>query len=573
MLEKLDVEPQAAKDAGILPMPRWLWWLSFIGMMVILVLSRLTFAWTAVHRVLHLVDELDLTLGALDRFLGIPMANTSWPGMVNQLLLVPMFGAQYLFVSQGHPSPDGFFNFLSATYRDPWHALFIGRLIVVAVSSIGLSMLAIWLGKEIRSMTAAILMVLLLASVPEIWFYSVLGLGNGVAIGLMCIATAFAISPRDDRNIAFTRPVVVGVFAGLALASRNTMLPYVLFLIALMLWRDPRRPISRFIVFGLVIGIVVILTCAPIWIDPIRWLKATLGNYQRHGAPTGLFGAVRVLLAATPLWLVVLGSLATVLSLVQRQWALGIGVILCVGMMIVGASRSSIVQPRYFHSVILCLGVVSIIVLGNAMVGYIRSAKRGTGLIAAAALAFLALAALDIKETLGMFAGIQFPKEQILQLRITLENSHGKTIAIPLEYFPYVADLISSDSLAKIEAKCMAGVVDGTSVKDFLGTYGFSPEVARVMATNFNEKEVAFGARLRVMMVDQAPKPVHAVIYAPPATAVRFGLETADGVFDLVRSHQIAGVLVRAAERPPHMQGSEIAPGLLLVTNISAENR
>ena len=78
------------------------------------------------------VDELEMTLSSLDRFLGVPSTSLAWPGGSLQMLAIPMILIDLRFpVTQ-----DGFVAYLSHLYREPWHTVRLMRLLVIFVSSI-----------------------------------------------------------------------------------------------------------------------------------------------------------------------------------------------------------------------------------------------------------------------------------------------------------------------------------------------------------------------------------------------------------------------------------------------------
>ena len=113
-----------------------------VGLLALVILaSRIPGVSPPETGVLFNVDELEMTLSVLDRFLGVPSTSLAWPGASLQLLSMPLLLVHYM-VGTAYPiSQEGFVGYLAHSYREPWQAVALVRGTVAVVSSIGLALL------------------------------------------------------------------------------------------------------------------------------------------------------------------------------------------------------------------------------------------------------------------------------------------------------------------------------------------------------------------------------------------------------------------------------------------------
>lgn len=545
-------------------------WAGFAIVFCLVVASRLPFLIGQSFHTYRGIDEMSLTLAGADRFLGVPFTNTHWPGATNQLLLVPVFGVDYLVHAGLRPSPAGFIQFLSSLYRSPWQALFLGRLVVVLLSSAGFAVLATALADAGGSVLWGALLGLLLAATPQLWLYSVLALGNGIGIGFLCAATAVALGMgRKESICSYGRPLAIGALIGLALASRNILLPYLLFLCVLVWLQCDGGRVRRLwsVALVLVSGFVVLIFASPsMWSAPVRWAKANLGNYLKHGSGAGIGVALHALVETTPYWLLAAAAAGVIYALRQKRWLLVTGAMSVPFFMVAVAARAPEIAPRYFQSVPLDLVVFVGLVFGGRFAELIRG-RNGRSTPYSAALNFTAAAVAA-----GLLLAEGYAAAPVLRpdtapaaiaQRIANLTKKQPTARYAVNYalFHYLTADVTNHSLKRLELRCAAGVGSGDSVRPYLASYGFAKVVAEALPSDFNEKEQAFLARLRVMDVSESPGRLRLSFFAPAAAAVRFGLRTRRWVYSQLKKGRFAAVFDTAGDVPADLREKPLGAG------------
>lgn len=545
-------------------------WYVFIIVFFLILAARLPFIVGQSFRTFRGIDEMSLTLAGADRFLGVPFTNTHWPGAINQLLLVPIFGLDYLIHAELHPSPVGFIQFLSALYRSPWQALFLGRLVVVVISSAGFAILAAALAVESGSMLLGILLGLLLAATPQLWLYSVLALGNGIGIGFLCAATAVALSMGWEQIIhSYGRPLVIGMLVGLALASRNILLPYLLFLGVIVWLRYEGNTMRRLWSVALVpiAGLVVLIFASPsMWSAPVRWAKANLGNYLKHGAGAGIGVALHAVIETIPYWLLIAAAVGIIYALRQKQWLLVAGALSVPFFMVIVAARAPEIAPRYFQSVPLDLVVFVGLVFGERFTELVRRCDGKTKIHSnSVKFAIVGMVAGLLLVEWYVAAPILRPDMKLAVIARKIEDMAEKQpmdhYAVNYALFHYLTADVTNHSLKRLELRCAAGVGSGNSVRSYLASYGFAKVVAEALPADFNEKEQAFLARLRVMDVSKYPDRLHLSFFAPAATAVRFGLRSRHWVYNRLKTGRFVAVFDMADNVPTGLREKSLGVG------------
>jgi hypothetical protein len=526
---------------------------------------------------------MDLSLGAVDRFLGAPLTNTHWPGMVNQMLLVPTIivdAALHAHLGGGLSGTLTHFNrYLANVYRDPWRTLYLGRLIVVALFSIGATALTYATARRTRSPIVATLLAALVCTSPELWFASQCAMANGAAFGLLACAGAIVFLSTGEGHARTetleAREALIAIatatLCGLALATRNTMAPFVLFvfLVLVIETRGPRLRVAM--IFLAAVAVATLLACPAVWIEPIRWVKATAGNYRKHGAPRGIVGASREMFGILPWWLVASSVAAAAYGLRAAATRRFVAAALaCIATMVVLASRSPSVEGRYFHSVLLILWlmlarVVEALVAAPATLD-LADARRRT-LVAALALGSALALITNTTEWVRTFRALEAHSQVLTAAANEVSRDHGKRVAVPLSWLDHTLVLSSSRGVTEILDALQPRILSGETVAQYLATYGIDRGVAAAMALNFNEKELSFAARLRCIAAGGSFGDVDLVYYALPTVATRFSVESTERLSMLLANGELDAVYVAEGDGYRRYEGRDAAARMHPVTS------
>jgi len=513
---------------------------SFLVLLGVFIALRLPFARSTLGDGREKVDELNLTLSGVDRFLGAPFTNTHWPGMINQALLVPAISVDFLVQSRFRPTPEIFIEYLAATYRAPWSVLWLGRILVIGVASLGFASLALALARFSQRSWETVLGIIGITSIPELWDYTFRANGEGMGLGLLCLATVAAFSRIGSETAWFLRPLLAGLFAGLALACRNTLLPYLLFLAATLWMNSPDKRGRILLVFIAATGVFGVLGCPALWIEPIRFAKANLGNYRKQGAPIGSLAALRIMLAGAPVWFGGCSLLALIYAWFRGWSALCIGALAATALLIYTAAGSPFVNARYFISLDLVFGVLVVLTLAGIRQQLpVRLGRIYGWAVAGAALTLVFFGARTLAASASADAAISEAKT----VRQYIARSAGKRIAIPFDYFYHTAAFATNRSFQTIGERLETALADNSSTADYLRGYGFAEIVAQSLPLDFNEKDRAFAARLRVMAAASHPGAVEIYYYGAESYAKRNGLLTAEEALTMLHHGQLDGVI------------------------------
>ena len=513
------------------PRSRWVWTtVALLGIVVFL--SRLPLASTALHGSELTSDEADLTLMALDRLFGVPMTNTHWPGVTNQMLLLPVVGVDFL--TSGQPrNASGFATFAGQMYRDAWRLVFEHRLMVAALNAIALAGIAWSLRRAgLLRMVAA---VLLLQNTHLILF-GTQGLGNGPAlaarIGLLAIALV------SDRGVSRSRAIGLGLLFGVALASRNTSILLFPVVVAILGEHGGWRRWGDWLCAA---GATVVGS-APAWVaaslDPIRWLKANLGNFTKVGAPAGLGQALHTVLAAGG-WMFWIATIVAAVYLVirgrSRAVVIGWGIAFAAAVFI--SARSPLIETRYFDAIVLGAAFVCVLAVRVLLVGEPQSRFKLAGVLLTCA----ALAVVGWVNAWLIFRGSTqglYPAHAAVAAQ--LHSRPGKPpIIVDRELAAALMKRADAESLRRGADQVEAAIRDGEGLRDFLSRFQLEPAVASVFANALNEKERSTIARLRLASAASPDgEPLSFLTCGESTAAKRFGSLNFDQAWDALYAGQ-----------------------------------
>jgi hypothetical protein len=451
-------------------------------------------------------DEMQLTLTAVDHLLGTSVRELHWSGATNQALLLPLVMVDAAVHTRLRLTPANFVAYLSGVYREPWHVLWLARLQVAALASLGIASLLFPLARRLRSVTVAAGLVAFLALVPEVWRYTAQATANGLATALACLAFTVALGGERERPLSARRLGWTGALLGLCLAARLVFVPVVPLLLVLCARRSGgvRGGARAMAAISLWAAVGFLLACPFVWTDPVRFAKAVAGNYLKHGTPVGWRGALCAYNQAVPPLLSASFVVAVILGVRCRHWGVIVGALVSVGMLLASSVRSPMVEPRYFLSTAIVLVVATGLLLprlpwwvsggggpwwksparlvpaiGAALAvtaclwhGHVVWAQRRTWVRESAA----ALAAADAVRALPADGGVVAVGEGLVGL---------------------VQGAASSDALAAMALQMEAAISTGGRAVEFARGFGFDPRVVRALLHDFDEKERSNAARFR----------------------------------------------------------------------------
>lgn len=521
---------------------------SIVGALLVALLvaaSRVAVLFLLPNDRLFNTDELELTFAALDRFLGVPSNILIWPAATAQMLAVPLFGIDFVLRSGLSVGPGAFVSYLGENYREPWHALLLLRLLVIALSSVCLAALYAPFSRILESRAAGVLAVLVLATVPAMWVHSHVAMLDAVTFGLGSAACAVFLRERVNTKHA----VLAGLLCGFALATKVTVVPLLPFVLALGIQRSdaPWWRVVLLFAAGGVLGVCV--ACPYLWTDPVRMAKTIVGNAVRSGTPLGLLKALKLALEVVPVWL----WLALFLGLaacVKRRWFWVVGgAMATVGLTIAIVARGGVVFPRYLMPVLPTAVILAVLACRE---GQLLLAKRDAGrlfpaMVIPAALGLLALGntILYVVSLPGEFREMRFASEAAADIRSLRPDA---AVVVPWEVFRHVAGVGSSESFERLGRAAGVEMIRGEEVAKFTARHGVPEWTVRAMPRVFDEEEQAFVAEMAVMSYPTDRDGMDVRVYAKPELASRFGFLTSRDAVELFRQGRVDAIVV--GERP-----------------------
>ena len=510
------------------------------------------------------VDELEMTLSSLDRFLGVPSTSLAWPGGSLQMFAIPMILIEFLVDLRFPVTQDGFVTYLSHLYREPWHTVRLMRFLVIFVSSIGLLALYVPLLRFVQSRLVAVIAVAVMATIPTIWLHSHVATGDALAIGFACGSISI-LYMRERHWLVLL--ALSGTFLGLAVASKIPIVLLSPFVLAVVLTRSPRmvQAAAIFCTF-LILGFV--FANPYVWTDTIRFAKSILGNASRAGTPLGLVSSlVRMgTVASVP---VALLSMLGLYELARRkQWLIMSGAVTSILLTLLVTSRTGVVYDRYFIPSVIplvfmtSLGLITIATLlqaapvanSKAFSNWILTA---IGLLMCGGNAFAYRAQTRLAQE-----GARHTRDLLAQIKRL--DCRGP-IAVPKSLLYYVAGDASSRSLDRLSERTLI-LSPKSTVDDFATSRGISSAVVDVLGRSFTEDEQAFAARLNAIAYPHDRQGLDVIIWDLADGAKRFGLPRERDVESMFVNQEICALAWHEDARGlEHLEGRRFGDYRLLV--------
>ncbi len=460
-------------------------------------------------------DELEMTYSVLDRWLGAPSTSLAWPGSTLQLFSLPGVGALYAAQSFPSISPSSFVTYLSQAYRAPWSELTVLRCVGILVSSVGLASLYLPFRKVLEQRWLAWVGVAFTATVPLLWQYTHMGTGDSLSLGFFCLSIA-ALSTESNSRFAWS-----GVWMGLAVASKITIvlgLPFVgLLVLRQSTWRRP----SWVVLFGLGLAVGFLFGCPYLWIDPVRFLKSIVGNASRAGTPMGLLGAMWSFFSVLTIPVMCAALLGFWGMWRSKAWAYLIAAVGTFLILMVLFSRSGVVYSRYYLSLVPITGFLFAFAMQTIHQWLQHKPSSTTRIVLGSVLGLVLLSNVALYGRVMMSHASK--KSAIYKLLAELDKHHAKTMLLPKTLLTYVAHRITQTSLQQTSVRAKKAF-HGETYHQFLRNAGLPQNVTKLLGHNFSEDEQVFYQRVQLMAHTSVKQGWNVRFYAPPAAALRFGL-------------------------------------------------
>jgi hypothetical protein len=494
------------------------------GLALAVLLLRAPFLGRDEPGLLWTIDEIEMSLTTLDRWLGVPHTGDHWSGAPLQLTLEPVLAVSFL--TEHTPSVGALIDWLSRQYRSPWLIVWLARLLVAVVSSLGLA--SLFAPGRRSGAPVAIAMVLLIASVPEVWSEAVMATPGGFAIGWLALAIAIAASRASDAGA-----LVAGLCMGIAVAARTTVAPATIFVCAVAAGEAAPR-VRRALRAAIAALVSFIVLCPYVWIEPLRFLKATVGAIVQTGGPSGIVAAGRVAIDATTPWLVLVTLAAVAVAIRRRAFVLVGGMALSAMVMIAAAARGASLVPRYFVALPVIAGGFVLLAAGPEIAFWWRRRRQPIGIAAVMAVAVAVAVGVNAslveraREHASTVAQPAIAVDRYLRAGVDADAR----LAIPESLDVYVADRLSAAATARL-AEDAATAVSAAGVVDVLSTrYTLPRATVQALTDDFNEDERAAAARWRIRAVTAPSRGLNAVLHGERSHARRFGFLSTDDAID-----------------------------------------
>ncbi len=496
----------------------------FLAITTVIFLTRLPGLWLAHPNRLLNDSELEMTFGALDRFLGVPSAILIWPAGTLHILAVPCFLADFFIRHATSLSPTSFVAYLSEMYREPWHALLLVRLTVVLVSSLCFASLFAPFANLLGSRAASLMAMLSLATVPMLWSHSYMAVPDSVAFAF----GSAALSPVLANPVGKKQVAWAGVLAGLAVASKVTVVPLLLFVVAVAVSAFAGSKWRAILIFASSAFIGFSIGCPYIWTDPVRFVKTVIGNIARQGSPLGVTNALLTTVEVVPFWLLLGFLIGLVLLLKQRRWLTVAGALLTTVMTIKVVADAGVVFPRYWlplAPVVTVIIAMSMPILSN-WVKIRLPENRYDRLLTPTLLGLLVMGNV-------ILYSVRLPAE-LNEFKVLDEVSADlralepqSKIIVPFDnFFYYTVGKSSSESIQRLGDRCAAVMIEKQAVAEFASKSRIPKDAILALPRVFDAQEQDFVAQAAVMSYPGNHSGFDMRIWIKPDLAARFGFLT-----------------------------------------------
>ena len=444
------------------------------------------------------MDELAVTFCALDRFLGLPPTLLMLPATFLQFCYLPLFLLD-TFIRTGLPlSSTALLTHLSAqlseAYSNPHHAVLLMRCLVAAFSSAA-PILAYFIVDALSGAKwASLLGAAVVLFDPTFVHHSVMAGGDSVAVTFVLAAMLCLLKTRAGGRVHYA-----GFLLATALACRITVAGFIFIPILFLLiddrvvgWRERVKTAAR---FGASLVLGFIFWCPYVWTDPIRMAKAVYGNLNRPESYFDWRAFMEIAWEGMGAGWAIAGLLVFVAGcLIVLRYRHALGVATVGGSLLIGLPlilRSSSVMPRYFLPLLPCFVLLLGVVAADGKQIYLsRPVIRSSFSIMLVIL--VAIMAVECVEKERDLRGPGILDEAVSVIQ---SMPKGAVLYVPEWAFAEGRFQFPRQACERLHTKLQ----DMTGVLHFEAIRGIPPDAAEVLVTDFNEKEQAWAAHMRIM--------------------------------------------------------------------------
>lgn len=531
---------------------------------VAVLLSRLPLLLFPPSGYFYNIDELEMTLSCLDRFIGIPSTSLQWPGSILQFLFLPVLLTDFA-LRGGAPTNMGeglsqFAAYLSQAYANPMHSVLLLRWVVAVVSSAA-PILAFFLALRLsKSNISAAVCAAAVALSPTFVQHSVMATGEAVSVTMALAALVCVASRSSERTLYFA-----GFLFAAGLAARITIASLVILPLLLILLDSDRTVVTRFgsvlrFSAGLVFGFL--FWCPYVWTDPVRFGKAVVGHVK-PGAGANLVNFLST-------WIDAMGFSFSLVALMSLLGGLYVAALRAFKAPAAAALAATIVIslplllakdifPRYFLPLLPCIVVLAAITLRPALSNFHTKFQR-------------AMVAVFIVASMGMMV-----ETTARELRLRKVDELARGIDAIQSLPPDTVVYLPEEALYRYRIKLPRAAYERmlerskdqlhnhSGLLKFLELRGMPKDAGEIFVQSFNEDEQAAVARLSAASAQALSEDRPVYFYLDPSkvkgvVAERISLAdfTLSGALEAARARPSSAILL---EDPSDALGTPVWKG------------
>lgn len=524
----------------------------FAGAYLLALLSRLPALLVPPSAFFYNLDELDLSLSCLDRFLGSPSTILMEPSSILQFLYLPVSAIDYVLKFGIPASLDrasaGLAVYISQACTDPRHTVFLARLIVVLITSAA-PLLVYWISRRLGA--SRLLGVICAAAVsihPAFYRQSVMAAGDSVAVTLALAAIACVLGPAKPWRAALT-----GFLCAAAVAAKIAVASLAALPLLLLLFEDPGIRFSRRLkdaaLFCSALAAGFVFWCPYIWTDPVRFAKAVGGNINKPGASFDLHVFAAKWMEAHGFafaCLFIATLVAAVCLLVVRRIRRQVAIPLFAAALIATPLllRATTTYSRYHLPFLPCMLMLIATAASAARVQRKLSIAVTALLIASLGGAAAATASREFQ--------LRLP-DDLTDAAVIIQNLPEQTVLfLPEELLTTFRVHLPREVYERMLRRAADRLRENAGTLEFMESRGIRAEAARVLVTDFNEDEQAATRHLAAQATYASPGVRKVFIYYNPENygkglvvqRTSFADTDLTGALAQIRSHQNAAILL-----------------------------
>jgi hypothetical protein len=448
-------------------------------------------------------DEREMHEASIGAALGATPQRLIWPGGLVRHAGLLHLGLSWVLDRSGAKTPDSFARHIGKILIEPEGAYLWIRGFNALISALGFAMLA---GLAVRSGCPPEWAVMALSTAQALPLHLMHGsmiTPDGLAWGLLL--TALVLGWKGGQSLWWV--LVSGSIAGLAVGCKLTILP-MLPAAAILAARSGPALVPGLAAWstGLLLGALV---ANPFFLaDPVRLAKTLIGVLKfKESSMMGWPGALNLLLAAIPAWLLALGSASLFVAWRKGARLQVYGALVSAAWLLHSTANSRQVVERYYPP----LGIVLLFYVLVFLLPRLAEARLSRRWWMTAGLA-LATGVIIISSHTRV-KQIQHQAQEgsrpaLVASDVIQKKAFGRVAVDSALFLPVLIQRGSASGFDEQAEYLESSRVEYRTLAQMLGNFHFTPEAVRVLGGLFNEVEVNQAARLRAMAT-ASTGPIH----------------------------------------------------------------